>query len=151
MRTYLVVIDDSPEADVALRFAARRAARTGGAIQILALIEPTEFVGFAGVQETMEAEARERADAKVAAAAGALFEEAGIRPAISVRAGDPIPLVREMLADCADMAALVLGASPSGAPGPLVAHFTGAEAGRLPCPVMIVPGGLDNETIDRLS
>lgn len=31
MRTYLVVIDDSPEASLALRFAARRAARTGGA------------------------------------------------------------------------------------------------------------------------
>ena len=27
MRTYLVVIDDSPEASLALRFAARRAAR----------------------------------------------------------------------------------------------------------------------------
>ena len=36
MRTYLAVIDDAPEGRVALRFAARRAAKTGGAILILA-------------------------------------------------------------------------------------------------------------------
>ena len=39
-RTYLVVIDDSPEARVALRFAARRAAKTGGEVDILAVVEP---------------------------------------------------------------------------------------------------------------
>ena len=36
-RTYLVVIDDSAEARVALRFAARRAAKTGGRIEVLRL------------------------------------------------------------------------------------------------------------------
>jgi threonine synthase len=40
-----------------------------------------------------------------------------------------------------DIAALVLGAAPSGSPGPLVANFTGHDAGKLPCPVMIIPGG----------
>lgn len=151
MRTYLVVIDDSPESDVALRFAARRAARTGGGIQILAVVERTEFVGLADVQQVMEAEARERADARVAMAAGSLFADAGIRPSISVRSGEPAALVREMLTQVDDVAALVLGASATGVPGPLVADFTGAEAGKLPCPVMIVPGGLSDEAIDRLS
>ena len=40
VRTYLTVIDDQPEARTALRFAARRAAKTGGAIAILALVPP---------------------------------------------------------------------------------------------------------------
>src|SRR3546814_10325871 len=44
MRIYLVVIDESPEASVALRFAARRAVKTGGAVEILALLPPPEFV-----------------------------------------------------------------------------------------------------------
>ena len=35
MRTYLSVIDETPEARVALRFAARRAAKTGGAVLIV--------------------------------------------------------------------------------------------------------------------
>ncbi len=39
----------------------------------------------------------------------------------------------------------------TGAPGPLVAHFAGADAGALPVPLMIVPGSLTPEQIDRLS
>ena len=49
------------------------------------------------------------------------------------------------------IAALVLGAAAGGAPGKLVAHFTGTDAGALPVPVMIIPGSLTREAIDRLS
>jgi hypothetical protein len=45
----------------------------------------------------------------------------------------------------------VLGAAPSGKPGPLVAHFTGNDAGKLPVPVMIIPGGLSDEQLEILS
>ena len=47
--------------------------------------------------------------------------------------------------------ALVLGAAPEGGPGPLVTHFSGAGAGQLPCPLYVIPGSLDEATIDRLS
>jgi nucleotide-binding universal stress UspA family protein len=150
MRTYLVVIDETPEAEVALRFAARRAAKTGGTVQILALIPPVEFVGLSGVQATMEEEARQHAEALVAGAAGMLSEEQGIHPSILVEAGEPVPLIRKAIADNSNVAALVLGAAASGAPGPLVTYFA-SEAGGLPCPVMIVPGGLDHDALDRLS
>ena len=62
MRTYLVVIDETDEARLALRFASRRAAKTGGAVHILALVEQADFVAWGGVQATMEAEAREKAE-----------------------------------------------------------------------------------------
>ncbi|MBB3981612.1 nucleotide-binding universal stress UspA family protein [Sphingobium fontiphilum] len=150
MRTYMVVLDESPEAETALRFAARRAAKTGGAVRILALVPPTEFVQWGSVQATMEDEARQRAEALVVGAAGTLMEEAGLRPTTIVRQGDPVEIVLEMLQEH-ETAALVLGAAASGPPGPLVAHFAGADAGALPCPVMVIPGGLDMEAIDRLS
>src|SRR3546814_9142887 len=54
MRTYLVVIDETKEAGVALRFAARRAAKTGGAIHILALIPPAEFVQWRSEEHPSE-------------------------------------------------------------------------------------------------
>jgi nucleotide-binding universal stress UspA family protein len=151
MRTYLVVVDETREAEAALRFAARRAAKTGGAVQILALVPPTEFVQWGGVQATIEEEARQRAEALVTGAAGALVEESGIRPVITVRQGDPIVVVRKMLEQNEGIAALVLGAAAVGPPGPLVAHFAGVEAGRLPCPVMVIPGSLDRDTLDKLS
>ncbi len=151
MRTYMVVVDETPEAEVALRFAARRAAKTGGAVRILALIPPTEFVQWGSVQATIEEEARQRAEALVAGAAGTLKEESGVRPVITVKQGDPILTVRKMLDAHDDIAALVLGAAATGAPGPLVSYFAGAEAGSLPCPIMVIPGSLSGEAIDRLS
>ncbi|MBK5263914.1 MAG: universal stress protein [Alphaproteobacteria bacterium] len=151
MRIYLVVIDETKEASVALRFAARRAAKTGGAVQIVALIPPAEFVQWGGVQATIEEEAHQRAEALVSGAAGTLIEETGIRPSITVRSGEPVQVVRKMLEENDKIAALVLGAAASGPPGPLVSHFAGTDAGTLPCPVMVIPGSLSHEAIDRLS
>ena len=142
MRTYLVVIDDSPEATLALRFAARRAARTQGHVIVLTIIPPTDFLAFGGVQATIEAEAREHAEELVAAAADAVASEAGMTPTIMVQQGQPADVVHALLDERPEVSALVLGAAASGPPGPLVAHFTGADCGTLPCPVMIVPGGM---------
>ena len=151
VRIYLTVIDDSEEAEIALRFAARRAVKTGGGVEILALVPVQEFMAFGGVQATLEDEARIQAEALVAKAAGTLIEDAGLRPTITVRQGDGRKIIPEIIDANPDIAALVLGASASGAPGPLIAHFAGSESGTLPIPLMIVPGSLDREAIDRLS
>lgn len=151
MRSYLVVMDDTKEAQSALRFAARRAARTGGGVEILALIPPQEFVQWSGVQAAMEEEARLRAEAMLAQASGAIIEEAGIKPSITVKQGDPVKAVTELLKERDDIAALVLAAASEGGPGPLVSHFAGSVAGSLPCPLVIVPGGLDEEALSRLA
>ena len=150
MRIYLVVIDESPEAESALRFAARRAVKTGGGVEILALVPEQEFVTWGGVQATMEAEARQRAEALVAGAAGTLLAESGVRPSITVGQGDGPKIIAEMIAANPGIAALVLGAAGNGAPGPLVTYFASGEA-NLPVPLMIIPGGLDRDAIDRLS
>ena len=60
-------------------------------------------------------------------------------------------MVRGYIGTRLDIAALVLGAAPSGHPGPLVADFTGTDAGKLPCPVMIIPGSLSDEQLERVS
>ena len=150
-RTYLVVIDDSPEARVALRFAARRAAKTGGAIEVLAVVEPQDFVQWGGVQAAIEEEQRLRIEGTVSSSVGEIVDAAGIEPTIIVREGEPVAVVRDLVGERLDFAALVLGASPSGPPGQLVAAFTGTDAGRLPCPVMIIPGGLSDERLEVLS
>ncbi|HLL58381.1 MAG TPA: universal stress protein, partial [Allosphingosinicella sp.] len=73
-----------------------------------------------------------------------------VRPSITVKQGDPVREVTEILRSRDDIAALVLGAADGGSPGPLVSHFADT-AGSLPCPLMIVPGNLSDETLDRLS
>lgn len=141
MRTYLVVMDESAEARAALRYAARRAARTGGAVEIVSVIEPIELVEWGGVQAAMEEEARLRAEAMVLQASAAITEEAGVKPQVTVRQGEPVKAVSEILREREEVAALILGAAAEGGPGPLINHFAGAAAGSLPCPLVIVPAG----------
>ena len=151
MGSYLVVIDDTKEGKVALRYAARRAARNGAGVEVLAIVPPAEFVQWGGVQAAMEEEARLRAEAMLLEAAGAIVEEAGIRPAILVRQGEPVKAVAEVLKERSDISALILGAAAEGGPGPLVAHFSGTVAGTLPCPLVVVPERLADEALDGLS
>jgi nucleotide-binding universal stress UspA family protein len=150
-RTYLVVVDDSAESRVALRFSARRAAKTGGQIEVLGIVEPQEFVQFGGVQAAIEEEQRLRIEGVVSSAIGEILDESGIEANIIIRQGEVVKTVRDYVAGRDEIAALVLGAAPSGSPGPLVANFTGNDAGQLPCPVMIIPGSLTDERLEQLS
>jgi nucleotide-binding universal stress UspA family protein len=148
-RTYLVVVDDSDEARVALRFASRRAAKTGGAVEVLAVVQPQDFLQWGGVQSAIEEERRLRIEASVTASVGEILDTKAV--GIVIKEGDPVTVVRSYVGTREDVAALVLGAAASGSPGPLVANFTGHDAGKLPCPVMIVPGSLSDEELDKLS
>jgi nucleotide-binding universal stress UspA family protein len=150
-RTYLVVVDDSPEARVALRFAARRAAKTNGRMEVLGIVEPQDFVQFGGVQAAMEEEQRLRIEGVVSAAIGEILDESGVEANIVIQQGEAVKAVRDYVGERPDVAALVLGAAPSGNPGPLVANFTGTDAGKLPCPVMLIPGSLSEERLEQLS
>jgi nucleotide-binding universal stress UspA family protein len=150
-RTYLVIVDDSAEARVALRFAARRAAKTSGRIEVLGIVEPQDFVQFGGVQAAIEEEQRLRIQGVVSSAVGEIIDESGIEAMIIVRQGEPVKAVREFIGEREEVAALVLGAAPSGSPGPLVANFCGNDAGKLPCPVMLIPGSLSEDRLEQLS
>ncbi len=151
VRIYLVIVDETEEAQVALRFASRRAAKTCGQVHLLAIVPRQEFVAFGGVQATIEQEARDKAEVMATSAAGNLATESGIMPTIAVRQGDGIKVVSDYLMQHPEVSALVLGSSATGNPGPLVTHFTSAGIGALSCPLYLVPGGLDEAAIDRLS
>jgi nucleotide-binding universal stress UspA family protein len=150
-RTYLVVVDDSAEARVALRFAARRAAKTNGRIEVLGIVEPQDFVQFGGVQAAIEEEQRLRIQGVVSAAIGEILDEAGIEANIIIQQGEAVKAVRDYVGEREEVAALVLGTAPTGSPGPLVANFCGNDAGKLPCPVMLIPGSLSDERLEQLS
>ena len=131
-RTYLVVIDDSAEARVALRFAARRAAKTQGAVEVLAIVEPQDFVQWGGVQAAIEEEQKLRIEATIASSVGEIVDAAGIQPEIVIRAGEPVKVVRELIGERQDIAALVLGAAASGRRGRWSRILPGRMRGNCP-------------------
>jgi nucleotide-binding universal stress UspA family protein len=104
MRKFLVVLDDSRECLNAMRFAALRAAHTGGGVTILSIIPPEEYQHWMGVADLMRAEARERIEAHFEVFAKWMRDKQGVNPELVIREGDP---VTEILAQ-------VKGAGPGG-------------------------------------
>lgn len=149
--SFLVVVDETPESRAAMRFAALRAAHVGARVILLHAMPVTEFMQWAGVQELIEAEARAKAEALLATVADELFALSGARPGMIVRNGEATAAVLETVAGDPSIRALVLGAAPGGAPGPLVSFFAGERAGALSCLVIIVPGGLDDARLAELA
>ena len=152
VRKFLVVMDNSPEFLNALRYAAIRASKTGGAVEVLGIIAPEEFQHWLGVGEAMRLEARERIQAHFEVFSKWMSEKEGIQPELVIREGEKVTEILGQINDDKEVCILVLGANPSGdGPGPLVSQLVGRQGGVLPVPVTIVPGSMTKEAIIAVS
>ena len=152
MRKFLVVMDDSPEFVNALRFAAIRASKTGGQVEILGIIAPEEFQHWIGVAEQMKFEAKERIKENFKKFAEIIKNEEGIIPELIIREGEKVTQVLEQVKEDPEVGIIVLGAGISTeGPGPLVTQLVARQGGSLPVPVTIVPGSLSKEAIIAVS
>jgi nucleotide-binding universal stress UspA family protein len=151
-RKFLAVVDDTPECDRAVAFAALRAAHTDGGLVLLAVVDDTDFRGFLGVERTLRAEARAQAEAALDRAAARVREIAAIEPERVIREGDRATEVVRLIDADEDLAVLVLaaGVGPDG-PGPLVSAIAGHASGSFPIPVTIVPGHLCDAEIATIA
>ena len=151
-RIFLVVVDDSEEMRVALRYAARRARHTGGRVALLYVIEPTELQQWMAVETLMREEQREQAEALLQKLSAQVLEMAGTMPILYIREGRRRDELLGLLDEEPGISILVLAASASSeGPGPLISAFAGKLNSRLRIPMTIVPGNLTNEQIDALS
>ncbi len=151
MRKFMVVLDDTRECLNAMRFAALRAAHTGGGVQILSIIPPEEFQHWMGVADLMRAEARERIEAHFEVFAKWMRDKQGVNPELVIREGDPVQEILAQVRQDPEVGVLVLGAShEKNGPGPLVAALT-RSSGTLPVPITIVPGDMSKERLESIS
>jgi nucleotide-binding universal stress UspA family protein len=149
---FLVVIDDSPECDRGLYFAARRALRTGASVLMLRVIEMHDRnQQWLGVADIMRAEAHEAANAALDRAAVRATGITGAVPGRVIREGDKTEEILKLIEEDEDIALLILAAgTDTEGPGPLVASLANS-AGTFPIPVAIVPGHLSDEDLDSMS
>ncbi|MBJ6372976.1 universal stress protein [Sedimentitalea arenosa] len=151
MRKFLVVLDDSRECLNAMRFAAMRAAKTGGGVAILSVIPPDEFNHWIGVGEVMREEARERIHAHFEVFAKWMRDKQGVDPELVIREGEAVPEIIAQIKEDPDIGVLVLGAGTDNkGPGPLVTQLS-RSAGSLPIPITIVPGDLSKEKLEAIT
>ena len=151
-RVFLVVVDESEEMKLAVRYAARRAQHTGGRVALLYVIEPTDLQQWMAVETLMREERREEAEALLHAIADQVAELSGSMPVIYIREGRPRDELVALIEEEPSISILVLAAStgPEG-PGPLISALTGKQGTKLRIPVTIVPGILSEQQIDTLA
>ena len=151
-RKFLCVVDDSPECRLALRFAFRRAARTGGGVVLLYVIEPADFQHWVAVENLMREEAREAAEKVLHTLADEVSQWSGIMPEFAIREGRKEDEVIALLEAEPEIRLLVLGASAEkDGPGPLVSALAGLMSANMRVPVTVVPGNLTIEQIDEIT
>ncbi len=151
-RIFLVVVDDSPERAVAMRYACLRARKGGGRVALLRVIEPVGLVEWAGVGVMMQEERREEAEKMLSGLAAEVNEITGGFPILVIREGDARDELLKLLEEDPRISILVLGmAMDGGGPGPLITALTGRYANRLTVPMTLVPGALDDKELERVT
>ena len=115
-------------------------------------VEPADFHHFASIGDLMETEARSEAEKLLQRVAADVQRLIGQMPSLFLREGDTMEQLQAVIAEQESISVLVLGAgTDDDGPGPLVSALSGRLAGKIPLPVIIVPGSLTPEEIDALT
>jgi len=151
-RVFLVVVDDTPELKLAIRYACVRARKTSGRVAMLHVTAQEDRQEWIGVSRLIQEESRQQAEALMQKMAAEVQKLSGNMPVLYFREGDRRDEVMKLIDEEPSISILVLGAStgPKG-PGPLVQALTSKYVGKLRVPVTIVPGQLTNEDIDHIA
>jgi nucleotide-binding universal stress UspA family protein len=151
-RVFLVVVDDSAEREVALKYACLRARNGGGRLALLRVLEPVGMIEWAGVGVLMAEERREEAEKLLSGLGAQVQEITGGLPILLIREGEPRDELLALLEEDPRISILVLASAATGSgPGPLITALTGRYAARVRVPMTIVPGGLDDKELDRVT
>jgi len=150
-RLFLVVVDESEEMRVALRYAALRAFHTGGRVALLAVVEPPEVQFSKALEERMAEERREEAEQLLAKLTAEINDICGTTPIVYIREGRRRDELFALIDEEPSISVIVLAAGAgSEGPGPLITALIGRTE-QLRVPVTIVPGSLSDEEIAALA
>ena len=150
-RKFLAIVDNTPECERAISYAARRAYSTNGSLVLLYTVEPGDFQHWLGVEQIMREEQLAAGQAALDAQATRIRSTIGIEPELVLREGKKVDQILSLIEEDQDIAILVLAAGNSKeGPGPLVSSIAG-KAATFPIPVTVVPNSLSDEQIESLA
>ena len=106
-------MDNSPEFLNALHYAATRAAKTGGGVEVLAIITPQDQTHWLGVAEKMREEARETIEENFHIYSNWMKDELKLEAELVIREGEKATEVLNQISEDKEVGVLVLGANNS--------------------------------------
>ncbi len=153
-RKLMLIVDESPEVEGALFYAAGRVLHAGGSVLLLYVIEPDNQF-WEGVRQVQLEEQTNKARAVFRLFRRKLNNEGydAVQTEEVIREGKKPEEIIKQIDEDEDVSVLVLGASKEASgPGPLVSSLAaGALAGKFLIPITIVPGDLALEDIKALA
>jgi nucleotide-binding universal stress UspA family protein len=151
-RVFLVIVDESPELHVALRYASLRALHTGGRVALLHVVEPIDRQHWMALESLMREEKREEAEQMMERYAAEVATVTGTPPTVHIREGTGHEEILALIDEDPSISILVLAASVGDSgPGPLVSALSGKYVGKLRVPITIVPASLTDAQIAALT
>jgi nucleotide-binding universal stress UspA family protein len=151
-RKFLVIVDETPECEVAIHFASLRAKHTNGSVTLLYVIEPGDQQQWLGVQNIMLEEARAEAESLLHRLAAQVNDFSGTTPELIIREGRRAEQMKALIKEDPGIAILVLASGTGNeGPGPLVTLIAKGSDSGIAIPVTIVPGSLTEEAIQALA
>lgn len=148
----LLCIDDTYHSRVALRFACSKARNASCPVEIIHIVNPADFNTFFAVADVMRQEKHQEAQGLLESFAEQAAREYGITPSLVLKEGLIGETVINMVAEDQDINMLIIGKSPDPAANKGVLSLLVYElAGKLPIPIMIIPGNLTEQQIEELT
>lgn len=148
MTKFLVLLDDTRESVVAIRFAAQRAARINAEVIVLSVIRAEDIAHGIGVADVMRTEAREQIETHYEVYAKWMRERVNVTARLQIREGDPATELLTVVTEDPEISIVVMGVG--GEAGPVAKRLM-RDAGSLPCALTFVPSALSTERLDAIS
>lgn len=149
---YLVVVDETAEFDLALRYAARMAENRRGHVALLQIIDMEDFHDWGNVEAIARQELREKAEAQIFEACRKVHELTGQISGLYIAEGEAKTAVIDTINKDPSLVQLVLaGGVGAKGPGPLIHYLISKGLGELQVPAVIVPGNFDTNRIDAIT
>ena len=149
---YLVIVDETPEFDLALRYAARMAENRRGHVALLRIMDDDDFQDWGNVEAMIRKELRQKAEQLIWEACRKVHELTGQVSSLYIAEGDAKNAVIETIGADPGLVQLVMaGGTGAKGPGPLINYLVSKGLGELQVPMVIIPGNFDTNRIDAVT
>lgn len=146
---YLLVVDDTPEFQVALHYTAHLAKKNGAHVALLHVMDQEDFQHWGTVAEKIHNEIVQEAKDLLLGAADVITQVSGCLPILYLQDGGQMDVILEIIKQDPTIEKFILGGSTTSSnAGPLVSYFTGKGLPELRVPLTIVPDTIDIGVLD---
>lgn len=151
-QVFLVLVDDTPEMPVALRFACYLANKRDGRVALFRALEPAGFMPWAGVDDIMRTELQDESQRLLKTYTEIVNEWTGDDPIIYIREGNVGEELSHVLCTEQNITKLVLASDvETEDPGPIINYMMKEGTHTIHKPIVIVPSNMTEDELLNLA